>query len=160
VIEQIISELWRRHVVEPTAGEDNSRARRDQLNDTRTWTASARIEMLFQKGVLSRKTVASLSKARKARNDLSHEGTHPIQLDAMSAYEGVCGLLTVALNGERPPLFDLDLADHVLSDPFAPPKRLPWEPTHWMAIPKLPGELQLERAEATFRRSEIGQAEN
>lgn len=153
VIEQIISELWRQHVVEPTAEHDNSRARRDQLNDTRTWTASARIEMLFQKGVLSRKTVASLSKARKARNDLSHEGTHPMQLDAMSAYEGVCGLLTVALNGERPPLFDLDLADHVLSDPFAPPKRLTFEPTHWMEIPKLPGELQLERAEATFRKS-------
>ncbi|KQP61560.1 hypothetical protein ASF39_02470 [Methylobacterium sp. Leaf108] len=81
-------------------------------------------------------------------------------MDALSAYEGVCGLLTVALNGERPPLFNLDLADHALSDPFAPPKRLTFEPTHWMQIPKLPGEFQLEQAEATFRRSEIGQAEN
>lgn len=160
VAEQIISELWRRHVIEPTAGEDNSRARRDQLNDTRTWTASARIEMLFQKGVLSRETVASLSRARKARNNLSHEGTHPTQSDALSAYEGVCGLLTVALNGERLPLFDLDLADHVLSDPFAPPKHLTFEPTHWMEIPKLPGELKLEQEEAIFRRSEIDQTKD
>ncbi len=160
VTEQIISELWQRHVVEPTVEVDNSRARRDQLNDTRTWTASARIEMLFQKRVISREVLASLSKARKARNDLSHEGTHPTQSDALSAYDGVCGLLTVALKGERLPLFDLDLADHVLSDPFAPPSRMTFEPTHWMEIPKLPGELELEQAEATFRRSVIGQAKN
>lgn len=160
VAEQLISELWRRHIIEPTVGEDNSRARRNQLNDTRTWTASARIEMLFQKGVLSKETVASLSRARKARNDLSHEGTHPTQSDALSAYDGVCGLLTVALDGERPPLFDLDLANHVLSDPFAPPKRLTFEPTHWMEIPKLPGERELELAEAAFRRSEIDQTKD
>lgn len=157
VAEQVISELWRRHVIEPTVGEDSSRARRDQLNDTRTWTASARIEMLFQKGVLSKETVASLSRARRARNDLSHEGTYPTQPDALSAYDGVCGLLTVALDGERPPLFDLNLANHVLSDPFAPPKRLTVEPTYWMEIPKLPGEHELELAEAKFRRSEINQ---
>lgn len=151
VAEQIISELWRRHVVEPTIAEDATRARRAQLTDTRTWTASARVEMLFQKGILSKETVKSLSSARKARNDLSHEGKHPTQADALSAYDGVCGLMTVALEGERPPLFALDLSDHLMSDPFDPPKRLTVEPTHWMEIPKLPGELELERAEAGHR---------
>lgn len=152
VAEQIISELWRRHVVEPTVAGDGSKARRDQLGDTRTWTASARIEMLFQKGILPMAAVAALSKARKARNDLSHEGKHPTETDADSAYSSVCGLLTVALEGERPPLFDLNLADHGLSDPFSPPKQLMGEPTHWMEIPKLPGEADLERAEAAKRR--------
>ncbi len=151
VAEQVISELWRRHVVEPTVAEDATRARRAQLTDTRTWTASARIELLFQKGILSKGTVASLSNARKARNDLSHEGRHPTQADALSAYDGVCGLMTVALEGERPPLFALDLSDHLMSDPFDSPKRLTVEPTHWMEIPKLPGEVELERAEAAYR---------
>jgi hypothetical protein len=151
VAEQVISELWRRHVVEPTVAEDATRARRAQLTDTRTWTASARIELLFQKGILSKGTVASLSSARKARNDLSHEGRHPTQADALSAYDGVCGLMTVALEGERPPLFALDLSDHLMSDPFDSPKRWTVEPTHWMEIPKLPGELELERAEAAYR---------
>lgn len=152
VAEQVVSELWRRHVIEPTVADDNSRARRDQLTDSRTWTASARIEVLFQKGILSKETVIALSKARKARNDLSHEGKHPTQSAALSAYDGIRGLLTVALDGERPPLFDLDLADHVLSDPFEPPQRLTVQPTHWMEIPKLPGELELELAEAALGR--------
>ena len=151
VAEQVISELWRRHVVEPTVVEDATRARRAQLTDTRTWTASARIELLFQKGILANETVTLLSRARKARNDLSHEGRHPTQADALCAYDGVCDLITVALDGERPPLFALDLSDHLLSDPFDPPKRLTVEPTHWMDIPKLPGELELERAEAEYR---------
>ena len=150
VAEQIISELWQRFVIGPTLVDDGSKARRDQLSDTRTWTASARIEMLFQKGTVPSETVVALSKARRARNDLSHEGKHPTETDALSAYRGVCGLLTVALGGERPPLFDLDLSDHALSDPFAPPKSI-GEPTHWMAIPKLPGEAELEEAEAARR---------
>lgn len=60
-------------------------------------------------------------------------------------------MMTVALEGERPQLFALDLSDHLMSDPFDPPKRLTVEPTHWMEIPKLPGELELERAEAAYR---------
>ena len=59
--------------------------------------------------------------------------------------------MTVALEGERPPLFALNLSDHLMSDPFDPPKRLTVEPTHWMEIHKLPGELELERAEAAYR---------
>lgn len=150
VAEQIISELWQRFVISPTLADGGSKARRDQLNDTRTWTASARIEMIFQKGIVPSEIVAALSHARKARNDLSHEGKHPTETDVLSAYKGVCGLLTAALDGERPPLFDLDLSDHALSDPFAPPKPI-GEPTHWMAIPKLPGEAELEQAEAARR---------
>lgn len=147
-IEQLTSALWQRNVVDPTLLEDPSKSRRNQLGDTRTWTASARLEMLYQKGVLSQANFVQLSAARKARNDLSHEGNHPSQSDAMSAYEGFCGLLTIALDGEKLPLFELDLSNHSLSDPFAPPKLLHTEPQFWMAIPKLPGEADLERAEA------------
>lgn len=151
VAEQLTSELWTREVVNPTLAEDPSKSRRNQLGDTRTWTTSARVELLFQKGLLSLDTFKALSVARKARNDLSHEGKHPSENDARKAYEGVCGLLSVALSGERPPLFDLDLADHSLSDPFAPPRPLKGEPEFWMEIPKLPGEADLERAEAKLR---------
>ncbi len=150
--EQLTSELWSREVISPTLSEDPSKSRRDQLCDSRTWTASARLEMLFQKGLLPLDTLKSLSAARRARNDLSHEGKHPSEDASRNAYEGVCGLLSVALAGERPPLFDLDLADHALSDPFAPPRPLEGEPEFWMEIPKLPGELDLEKAEASLER--------
>ncbi|WP_152536401.1 hypothetical protein [Sphingobium sp. C100] len=150
-VEQLVSEIWTREVVKPTLADDPSKARRNQLADTRTWTVSARLELLSQKKMLPADTFTALSKARKARNDLSHEGKHPSEKDAYSAYEGVCGLLTVALGGKRPALFDLDLTNHSLSDPFAPAKSLAGEPEFWMEIPKLPGELELERAEAKLR---------
>ena len=148
VVEQLVAELWERKVVAPTLEADPFKARRSELMDTRSWTASTRIEMLYQKGVINLDTIRALSKARKARNDLHHSGQHPSPDDARAAYQGVTGLVVVALGDERPPLFDLDLTDHALVDPFAPPQRLPGEPTHWMEIPKLPGELELELAEA------------
>ncbi len=86
-----------------------------------------------------------LDTARRARNDLSHQGKPPSEGDAKSAYQGVCRLLSVVLNGERPPFFDLDLDNHALSDPLVP-KKLRGEPDFWMEIPKLPGEVELERA--------------
>lgn len=156
VVEQLVAFLWERHVVGPTVAVDRSRARRSQLADTRTWTASARTEVLLQKEVIALNTAKALAVARKARNDLHHRGTHPTAADARAAYDGMTGLLIVALDGEHPPLVDLDLADHGLSDPFAPPGRLPGEPTHWMAIPKLPGEEELERAEAKMFRNQGG----
>lgn len=154
VVEQLVAELWERKVVAPTLEADPSKARRSQLRDTRSWTAATRIEMLYQKAVIDLDTIHALDKARKARNDLHHSGRHPSSDDAGAAYQGVTGLLVVALDGERPPLFDLDLADHALVDPFTPPQPLQGEPTHWMAIPKLPGEEELERAEARVFRAD------
>lgn len=148
VVEQLLAQLWEREVVAPTLVKDPGKARQSQLMDTRSWTASTRIEMLFQKGVIDLDILHALGRARKARNDLHHSGQHPSADDAQAAYKGLAGLLTVALNGERAPLLDLDLGDHALVDPFAPPRPLAGEPTHWMSIPKLPGEADLERAEA------------
>ena len=153
VVEQLVAELWERKIVAPTLETNSSKARRNQLMDTRNWTASTRIEMLYQKAVIDLDTIRALGKGRKARNDLHHSGQHPTSDDARAAYQGVAGLLMVALDGERPPLFDLDLADHALVDPFAPPQPLRGEPTHWMAIPKLPGEEELEGAEARVFRA-------
>jgi hypothetical protein len=155
VVEQLLAQLWDREVVAPTLVKDPGRARQSQLMDTRSWTASTRIEMLFQKGVIDLDILHMLGRARKARNDLHHSGQHPSAGDAQAAYSGLVGLLTLALNGERAPLLGLDFGDHALVDPFAPPRPTPGEPTHWMSIPKLPGEADLERAEATACRASL-----
>lgn len=151
VIEQLLSSLWQRFVVTPSLAMDQSRARKDQLNDSRTWTSSARIEMLYQKDVISLDTVGLLSKARRARNDLSHAGSPATEDVATSAYDSSKHLLAKILDDETAPLFRLDLRDHTLSDPFGPPM-LEGNPTHWMPIQWLPGELELSQAEARLRR--------
>jgi len=151
VIEQIISTLWLGEVVTPTLAKDSSKARKNQLLDTRTWTAAARLELLNQTRVISDSTLNTIGVARKARNELSHEGKAPTERDATAAYEGMCDLLRLALGGSRPKMFDLKLSDHSLSDPFASREDRKIEPTHWMKIPKLPGEIEIEREEAAAR---------
>lgn len=154
VVEQLVAQMWECKIVAPTLAADPGKARKNQLMDTRSWSVSNRIEMLFQKGVIDLDTLHALGAARKARNDLHHSGRHPSADDARAAYDGIAGLLTILLDGKRPPLLELDLNDHALVDPFAPPRQIPGKPTHWMAIPKLPGEEDLERAEAiAFRRA-------
>jgi hypothetical protein len=148
VVEQITSNLWDRRMVGPAQGPDPIPGRIDQLSDPRTWTIAVRHELLHQIGVLSRDTLAKLSEARKARNALAHRGTHPTADAAQSAYAAATELLQVAVPDLPIPLLALDLADHSLSDPFAPPEETEIKPTRWMEIPKLPGELELERLEA------------
>lgn len=155
VVEQLVARLWDCKVVKPALADDPRKSRRSQLMDTRSWSASNRVEMLFQKGIIDLETLRALGAARKARNDLHHSGQHPSADDARSAYKGLAGLLTVALDGKRPSLLDLDLENHSLTDPFSAPRQIPGQPTLWMEIPKLPGEEDLERAEAEVRRARV-----
>jgi hypothetical protein len=151
VVEQITSNLWEHRMVGPAQGPDPIPGRIDQLSDPRSWTIAVRHELLHQIGMLSRDMLAKLSEARKARNALAHRGTHPTADAAQSAYAAATELLQVAVPDLAIPLLALDLADHSLSDPFAPPEEKEINPTHWMEIPKLPGELELERLEAEHR---------
>jgi hypothetical protein len=151
VVEQITSNLWERRIVRPAQAPDPIPGRVDQLSDPRTWTIAMRHELLHQISVLSRQTLRRLSEARKARNALAHSGKHPTADAAQAAYAAVTDLLEVAVPELPIPLFTLDLADHALSDPFAPVEETEINPTHWMEIPKLPGELELERLEAKHR---------
>lgn len=148
VAEQITSNLWKLRVEKPAQDSNPIPGRSDQLADVRTWSISVRHKLLHQIGVLPLDTLAKLSKARKARNELNHRGKHPSTAAAQAAYVAVTELLRVAVPDLPIPLLTLDLADHSLSDPFEPPKTGPLNPTHWMEIPKLPGEAELERLEA------------
>lgn len=151
VTEQLIEALWTREVVVPAQELDKSKSRKDQLTDNRAWTAATRIEVLYQKGVFDLSCLSDLSRARKARNDLSHKGVPPTEESTNACYAGICSLIKVVLKDDKLPLLSLHLADHALSDPFAPPRHDgKIEPQFWMAIPKLPGEEELEKAEAKF----------
>ena len=151
VVEQITSHLWEQRVLTPARANRTVTGRLDQLADTRTWTVATRHELLHQVGALPASVLSELSVARRARNALAHRGQHPGETESRAAYASTLSLLEIAC-GELPiPLKGLDLADHTLSDPFVPREAGPIEPTHWMPIPKLPGEEELERLEAIER---------
>jgi hypothetical protein len=148
VVEQITSNLWTRHVLQPAKRGVVIDGRSDQLSDFRTWTTAARHELLHQVGVITHETLGKLSSARKARNDLAHKGKHPTAAAARAAYEGLADLLTIAATGRAILMLALDLDAEALSDPFKREPRRRLEPQYWMEIFKLPGEAELERLEA------------
>ncbi len=150
VVEQITSHLWESKILIPARGSQATPGRVDQLSDTRTWTVAARHELLHQTGTIGTDALGLLSVARRARNALSHIGKHPTESDARSAYSSALALLQLATASSAVPLALLDLADHTISDPFLPREPIELQPTHWMAIPKLPGEAELEKLEAAM----------
>jgi hypothetical protein len=147
VVEQVTSHLWEHRVLAPARANALVVGRVDQLSDNRTWTIAARHELLHQIGALPAGVLSELAVARKARNSLAHRGHHPDAADSRSAYSAALSMLEIASPGVRIPLRDLDFTDHTVSDPFLPRAPVAIEPTHWMPIPKLPGEVELERLE-------------
>ena len=151
VVEQVTSHLWEQRVLAPARANKSVVGRMDQLSDNRTWTIAAKHELLHQLGALPASVLSELALARKARNALAHRGHHPIEADSRSAYSSALSLLEIACPGVPIPLRGLDLMDHAVSDPFLPRELASIEPTHWMPIPKLPGEADLELIEAAAR---------
>jgi hypothetical protein len=153
-IEQLTGFLWERDVLANLLqGAERIDGQRDQLKDTRTWTAATRQELLHNRGVISPATLRALYRARKARNELMHSGRHPAEANALAAYSATLELLQAALPGRELALYRLDLAEHSMSDPFKPVEPKSLDPQYWMPIPKLPGEEDLEREEAKARAS-------
>ncbi|WP_128916083.1 hypothetical protein [Bradyrhizobium nanningense] len=151
VIEQIVSHVWDQRIVGQAVIDGAPKSRRDQLSDNRTWTVAVKLEVLHQSGFLDAAALQDLSVARKARNDLAHEGQTPSETSALAALSALRHLLGAVMPEQRIPLFDLNLSDHAISDPFAPREPRAIEPQYWMEIPKLPNELELEQLEAKAR---------
>lgn len=151
-IEQLTEALWQREVIMPSKDTNTIiTGRVDQFKDTRTWTVANRHKLLHKKNIIESQILSDLYSARKARNQLSHRGTHPSEESSKAAYRATMALLQSVVGSMEIPLLHLDIEDHCLSDPFKPRKLGNIEAKYWMAIPKLPGEAELEREEAEVR---------
>jgi hypothetical protein len=148
IVEQLTSHLWKKHVLHKAKQISDIEGRLDFLNDQRSWTISARHELLFQLNVLSSQVYSELSKARKARNKLSHSGVLPNQAAASSTLDAVKELFKICLGNICAPFISIDLSESSLSNPFEPRKKTGLQPKYWMEIFKLPGEEELEKLEA------------
>ena len=158
VVEQLTSHLWSEKIVRPACDSQVTRGRIDSLRDYRTWTISTRHEMLFQLKLLDSNLYESLAKARKSRNQLSHDGRHPDEGDATAALFSVKGLFRILLPDLKIPFVDMDLKDHTITNPFKASEHRSLNPKYWMEIKKLPGEAELERLEVEAKRKRHGPA--
>jgi hypothetical protein len=143
--EQIVNATWADTMVGSSRVDGmGTRSRRAFLRDTRTWTASTRLEVLFQKGLLPDQTYCLLSKARKARNDFAHEGTLPGREHASAALDGLLQLASLRTTRYE----DIAVLDDIANEVKRRSKMYEdWdrrgEPIEgviaWLALPPVPG---------------------
>lgn len=113
VVEQITEFLWKaRFIADPEKhpSPDIQNRLRSLGQDTRTWSTSVRQEMLFQLGVLPSSTYSKIHPARKARNDLVHEGRRPTEVIVTTLFDGVLDLIEIASGLNPDPLRQLEVA--------------------------------------------------
>lgn len=94
-VEQLTSTLWtKRFIKDSSLHPLNVKRRLDSLaNDSRTWSTSVRQEILWQIKAIDEQSFTSLFPARKARNELVHEGTSPDPKTVLSLYNTVVSLI-------------------------------------------------------------------
>lgn len=144
-VEQLVSKIWRDEV-EAKAQGDSIPNRSGFLKDYRVWTTSARIELLFQKGLLTADTYRHLNEARKARNEFIHRGDQPNLDEVTAALTAMFHLLSACATAYK----NIHLLDKACQEvvercvirPRSTDEKI--EPSYWRDIARLPGEVQFE----------------
>ena len=99
-IEQVIDIIWRKEVVQP-ASLDEIDGRVKFLKDFRVWTASAKIELLYQNKFIGQEDYGLLNTARKARNNFIHNAA-PLDDDKIkSALEALFRLISLCISSYK-----------------------------------------------------------
>jgi len=144
-VEQLVSKIWRDEV-EAKAHGDSIPNRSSFLKDYRVWTTSARIELLFQKGILRVETYRYLNEARKARNEFIHRGDQPDLDEVTAALSAMFHLLSACATKFK----SVNLLDKACKEviarcvirPRSNDEKL--EPSYWRDMARVPGEVQFE----------------
>ena len=78
VVEQLTSVLWKdRFILNQSFHPPAMNGRVKSFADNRTWSTAVKHELLWQTKSLTAESYVALSSARKARNDLAHQGIAP-----------------------------------------------------------------------------------
>lgn len=112
-VEQLIDFIWTNkyignkdyHPNKPIPGRLKS-----MKEDNRTWSASVKQEILYQRGLLSEEIIDKLYPARKARNKLVHEGKKVSEPIALGILETVKVLIEEATGKKDIPFSELDFS--------------------------------------------------
>lgn len=145
--ELLISQLWDQHVLAGASVDGIKKKRRkDFLSDTRTWTSSTRIELLWQKGLINDTIYAHLDRGRSARNAFIHSVSGCAPEDTRGVIEAVLLLIENIASSKDLPfnpsnvLSQLDSRTTVFRSPIADEQgRLLHEPRYWKYPDPAPG---------------------
>lgn len=94
VVEEITDYLWLQNIISKVTGE-NSKKRKENLKDMRTYSMAVKQEILLQIGVLNEKIYNDIFSIRQVRNKLIHEGVMISENKAKLLYDSVKELLVL-----------------------------------------------------------------
>jgi hypothetical protein len=144
--ERLLEIAWKERIVQPAKA--TSKKRREFLEDHRTWTASAKLEVLFQKGLFDTEIYDKLDRARRARNDFAHRGVVPSQEQALVAIDGAFELASLCASSFK----KKNRFDSVVKLATLISRREPFRSktytgkgdlagaTHFLSVPPIPGD--------------------
>lgn len=148
-LEQVVNDLWNEHMVtggaQPSSPIEN---RRKFLQDHRTWVTSTRLEVLFQRGILSEVAYRYLNVARKARNELAHNGITPTKQSVEAVLDGLFEVIASAQPKVTDPMLSEIIMGIKARDPverhYTMPKIVETdEGGLWLGpLPPIPGEKE------------------
>lgn len=103
-VELIVDKLWTERIIRGSRIDGVNQKRRKQfLKDTRTWSSSSRIEMIWRQGLISDEIYSLVDAARAARNSFIHSATNCEPDQARSAIEATMLLIEGIAHGEKIP---------------------------------------------------------
>jgi hypothetical protein len=144
-IEQLLSHIWVSEVIKKKPSGEVIPNRIAFLKDNRTWSTSAKVELLYQNDLIGSEEYRLLNNARKARNDFVHEGNKPIQENAESALDALLSIMSLYTSFFKKSK-DLDSVKTLLMKHFRGdglPKKTAYsvdEVSAYMVIPPIPGD--------------------
>ena len=145
--ELLISQLWDQHLLNGAKVDGiKQKRRKDFLSDTRTWTSSTRIELLWQKGLIEDNIYALLDRVRSARNAFVHSVSGCSPIDARGVIEADLFLIQkITANADlsfvaAEALSQLDERTSIFRSPVTDERgRLLQEPKYWRYPDPAPG---------------------
>lgn len=154
-IEQVINIIWNKEIIINTS--ENIDGRSNFLKDFRSWTTANKIELLYQKEFIKKQQYQLLNKARKARNDLVHNGRELKKENAMCALDGLFQIISLVITSYE----NSGLLNETLETVYKNQKGELYpsktkfsdeEISCWLDLPPLPGDInwgnkQYERIE-------------
>lgn len=144
-IEQIIDEIWDEEIYSQRNEKGVITNRSDFLRDERTWTASTKIELFFQKGLIDVETYKLINIVRKARNDFVHDGVVPNKNNAICALKALIRIMSLKTTNYKKPdsLFEIEesILEHMQRS-LLPKKQVNFdeEVVAWREIKSIPGD--------------------
>lgn len=134
--EQLVDHLWYNRFLKENTNHPNndiSGRKTSMKEDSRTWSAGIKQEMLFQAKIINEDIFKNLFEARRIRNKLVHEGKSVSEETAWNLFSAVSALLSESLLEDHKLMFEREIYEQSIFSGFYNPEDNLFE--DWKSLP-------------------------